>query len=108
MFRYGEHDFDLDYLSWGFHDEKTQIEEAQSVLDILKPARSLRILDIACGVGTHGIYWARQGHGVTGVDISETFINRARQSAERQGMDVEFIVGDIRNLSYQNEFEFIL
>ena len=78
MFRYGEADFDSDYLKWGFHDKDTQINEARSVLKLLDVKGPLRILDLACGTGRHAIYWAEQGHRVTGVDISETFIRIAK------------------------------
>ena len=78
MHRYGEGDFDKDYLRWGFHDAETQAKEAESILRIAGTDRRLRILDLACGTGLHAAHWAKQGHTVTGVDLSETFIAQAR------------------------------
>ncbi len=52
MFRYGEKNFDLDYMKWGFHDKETQINEAKSILNILKPKKKLKILDLGCGLVT--------------------------------------------------------
>ena len=105
MFRYGERDFDLDYMNWGFHDKNTQIEEAQSILKIVKPKTPARILDLACGIGTHTVHWAKQGHRVTGVDISETFISRARETAIEERVNVEFFVKDINTLGYEGQFD---
>lgn len=106
-FRYGDPEFDADYLKWGFHDRETQIREAESVPRILRPGGPVRILDLACGIGTHAIHWARQGHRVTGVDLSETFIREARAAAGREGVEVEFLVQDIRDLDCEAEHELV-
>ena len=107
MFRYGDHDFDSDYLNWGFHNQHTQIQEAQSILNILGPKSSLKILDLACGIGTHAIYWAKQDHQVVAVDISEKFITTAKETASREVADAQFVVGDIAELDYREEFDLI-
>ncbi len=107
MCRYGEADFDSDYVNWGFHDAETQIREAESVLSIVKPGDPLRVLDLACGLGTHAVYWARQGHKVTGVDLSQTFVDKARQLADREGVDLELHVQDIRTLTWREEFDLV-
>lgn len=97
--RYGEADFDRGYLTWGFHDRQTQRQEAESVLRLIPSDRPLRILDLACGIGTHVIEWARRGHQVMGVDLSETFIAEARKSASAAEVKACFAVGDIRRLT---------
>jgi SAM-dependent methyltransferase len=107
MHRYGEPDFDRKYLEWGLHDPATQIEEAKSVLAIVGAERPLRILDLACGVGTHAIWWAKQGHCVTAVDLSEVFVSRGRQTATCEGVTVDFRVGDIRTLPYHGQFDLV-
>jgi SAM-dependent methyltransferase len=107
MFRYGEADFDAGYLQWGFHDRETQVREAESVLAILKPASPLRILDLACGIGAHAIHWATRGHAVTGVDLSETFVGRARLAAAKAGVPAELLVADVRELGYDGQFDLV-
>ena len=57
-----------------------------------------RVLDLACGVGRHSIELAKLGYRVTGVDISPAFIERARELAAEAGVDVEFVVGDGRDV----------
>lgn len=103
MHRYGEPDFDTEYMNWGFPDNKTQTEEAESVLRLVDGRGPQRILDLACGIGTHAINWAQHGHSVLGVDISETFVKRARETAA--GIHgVTFVVSDIRSLELATEF----
>ena len=98
MHRYGEPDFDREYLEWGFHDPETQIREAASILRIVRAQHPLHILDLACGTGTHAVHWAEQGHRVTAIDLSETFIAEARKRAAERGVEVDFRVCDITTL----------
>jgi len=107
MTRYGEADFDADYLQWGFHDPETQLREAESVLRIVGGEGRLRILDLACGTGVHAIHWAKQGHTVTGVDLSETFIALAREWASQERVSAEFIVSDIRNFTCRETYDVV-
>jgi SAM-dependent methyltransferase len=107
MHRYGEADFDKDYLRWGFHDAETQAKEAESILRIAGTDRRLRILDLACGTGLHAIHWAKQGHAVTGVDLSETFIAQAQARVLREGVSVDFIVSDIRDLVCHKTYDVV-
>ena len=57
-----------------------------------------RVLDLACGVGRHSIELGKLGYRVAGVDISPVFIERARELADEAGVDVEFVVGDVRSV----------
>lgn len=105
MFRYGEADWDEDYLRWGFHDESTQLEEAESILHLVDGGTPLRILDIACGTGVHAVHWAEHGHAVTAVDISETFVAEGASRARDQNVSVTYVVEDIHNLTFENAFD---
>jgi SAM-dependent methyltransferase len=107
MHRYGEPDFDRDYLTWGFHDPDTQAQEAASILRIIQPRCPLKILDLACGIGTHAIYWAEQGHKVTAVDLSETFIAEAKRQAHSRAVEVDFQVCDIIALDQKSAFDVV-
>ena len=88
MHRYGEADFDKEYMNWGLHDRETQAREAESLSQLLD--KECGILDLACGIGAHAIHWAKRGHAVTAVDLSETLIGKAREMAAGEGVDVEF------------------
>lgn len=57
------------------------------------------LVDLGCGSGEHSLAAARRGWTVTGVDASAVAIDKARRSAEGAGLDVRFVVGDVRRLS---------
>lgn len=63
------------------------------------PARPLRILDCACGIGTQSLGLALRGHALLGVDLSEGAIRRARREAQQWGLSIQFEVADMRALS---------
>lgn len=70
--------------------------------------RTMRILDIGCGTGRHAIELAKRGYRVTGVDLSEDQLNRARLKAEAAGVSVTFLHADARLLPFMQEFEGVL
>ncbi|HEX7713515.1 MAG TPA: class I SAM-dependent methyltransferase [Bacillota bacterium] len=67
-----------------------------------------RVLDLACGYGRHALSLARKGYSVVGVDITKDFIDDARKEAKSASLAIDFIQADIRELSYQNEFDAVL
>lgn len=54
-----------------------------------------RVIDFACGEGINSIYLAGLGCQVTGIDIAEDAIKKARELASAEGVSVDFNVGDI-------------
>jgi SAM-dependent methyltransferase len=57
----------------------------------LKPGLAL---DVGCGEGADAIWLARSGWTVTGIDVSDVALSRAREAAERAGAAIEWIRGD--------------
>jgi SAM-dependent methyltransferase len=53
------------------------------------------VLDAGCGTGEHALMLAAKGARVTGVDLSETAIRRAREKAETRNLSATFQAGDI-------------
>ncbi len=67
--------------------------------------RAMKILDIGCGTGRHAIELARRGYAVTGVDLSESMLSRARTRAAAAGVRVAFEQGDARALRFRGDFD---
>lgn len=67
--------------------------------------KSLKIIDIGCGTGRHAIELTKRGYNVTGVDLSEDQIKRAREKAKEAGVTIDFQIQDARNLSFDSEFD---
>jgi 2-polyprenyl-3-methyl-5-hydroxy-6-metoxy-1,4-benzoquinol methylase len=63
------------------------------------------ILDIGCGTGRHSIELARRGYTVTGIDLSESQLARAREKARQQNLDIDFREHDARDLPFSNQFD---
>jgi SAM-dependent methyltransferase len=53
------------------------------------------VLDVGCGSGEHALLAATIGLEVTGIDISQVVIERARAKARQRGLSAEFIAGDV-------------
>jgi cyclopropane fatty-acyl-phospholipid synthase-like methyltransferase len=66
------------------------------------------ILDVACGWGRHSLALARAGYRVTGMDLSETLLRHARARAEREGVRVEWLRADMREIPYRGRFDAVL
>ncbi|TFH47269.1 MAG: class I SAM-dependent methyltransferase [Bacteroidia bacterium] len=71
----------------------------------LNSDRSLKILDVGCGTGRHSVELARRGYNITGIDLSETQLERAREKAGMHNLTVDFRKEDARNLPFKNEFD---
>jgi len=64
-----------------------------------------KVLDIGCQYGVFSFYLARKGASVTGMDISQRWIERCRREArEKYGhLDLSFLVGDAQELPFDDE-----
>lgn len=57
-----------------------------------------RALDLGCGSAIWGVHLAERGWQVTGVDIVEPALRRARDRIARAGVDVSLVRGDVTAL----------
>jgi len=64
-----------------------------------------KILDLCCGVGRVSCEFAHMGFSVTGVDITECFLNAAKEDAKYEDLDIEFIHCDSREFIRKNCFD---
>jgi len=67
--------------------------------------KSLKILDVGCGTGRHSIELSKRGYSITGIDLSEAMLEKAREKAKAQNLDIEFLKQDARKLAFQNDFD---
>ena len=71
----------------------------------LEHDRAKTILDIGYGTGRHSIELAKRGYQVTGVDLSEGQLARAREKAAAAGVSVDFRQCDARELDFVDAFD---
>jgi len=55
-----------------------------------------KVLDLCCGLGRISSELARMGFAVTGVDITESFLNVAKEDAKYENLNIEYIKSDAR------------
>jgi tellurite methyltransferase len=67
-----------------------------------------KALDIACGEGRNSIFLARNGFAVTGMDISEEGLAKAKQWAKAEGLDVTFRCIDLEAFAFSESYDLII
>ena len=95
---------DIKNHSW-VEDTKQQIDFIIKTLDLRKDQR---ILDLACGFGRHSLELSRRGFQVVGADITKDYITDAENTAKKEGLSARFILSDIRDLKFNQEFDVVL
>ncbi|HWE30135.1 MAG TPA: class I SAM-dependent methyltransferase, partial [Polyangia bacterium] len=98
--------FDDDYLrTLPFLTPRQTEREAQFVGESLGIPAGGALLDLACGYGRHAMELAAKSYKVTGLDLSLPLLIRAADAARRVGVNVNFIHGDMREMTFENEFD---
>ncbi len=82
--------------------------EIDRALTMLRPQGGERVLDLGCGTGRHSLELVRRGFSVVGVEIGAELVEIARREAEAQGLEAEFVEGDLRQLDYEADFDIVL
>ena len=92
--------FEYDQLGFGNSDE------LRFYLSYVPSPRG-KVLELACGTGRLTIPIAQAGHEVTGIDLSDPMLDRARTKAVAAGLSPTFLNADIRNFSVPGQFDLI-
>lgn len=85
-----------------FEWDRQLVAFIEQVCQLTPPAR---ILDLGCGGGDQAKVFAQKGYAVVGIDIAPPLIEFARQQFEEEGLCGTFIVGDMRAIDYDAEFD---
>jgi SAM-dependent methyltransferase len=83
--------------------------EAESFIARIHLKPGMKVLDVACGTGNQSIPAARTGAQITGLDIAPNLLEQARERAQQENLNIEFIEGDAENLPYPaGQFDVVL
>lgn len=87
--------------------ERTE-EEVAFIVERLGLPPGSKVLDLCCGHGRHSIPLAQRGYQVTGLDLSEVFLEKARADAEQAGVQVRWVHSDMRQVPFEAEFDAVI
>ncbi len=88
---------------WGLRPNDLAFE----VLRRFYPTKPMRLLEIGCGEGRDAVFFARNGFQVTAFDLAESGLEKARQLAERQHVEVNFFCADLLQFRVEEPFDLI-
>ena len=107
------HEDDFFWQTWGplmftakrIADATEEVTRIIKLLDI-KPGAS--VLDLGCGIGRISLEFARRGFLVTGVDRTTSYLEQARQQAEKEKLNIEFVHADMRAFVRPDAFDSVV
>lgn len=101
--------FGQDYVDvYAHRSEKEAIEFINTLEKILSLKPEQKILDLCCGTGRYSMALAKRGYLVTGLDLSTRLIDFAEKRSKELGVNVDFIVSDMRDIPFSDYFDGIL
>lgn len=93
----------------GQYDKESFTKGTKGEVDFIEKEigydKSARILDVGCGTGRHSLELSRRGYQVTGLDISESMLSKARRSAKTENLNVEFLKKDARGFNFGSRYD---
>jgi SAM-dependent methyltransferase len=107
------HEDDSLWETWGplmFTPQKIAdaVEEVTKIIKLLNIQPGSSILDLCCGIGRHSLELARRGYQVTGVDRTRGYLDKARKQSKEEGLNIEFVQGDMRLFSRPDAFNNVI
>ena len=87
------------YETYGqeFTSDQTRID-VDGVVALLGLTPGIHVLDLCCGFGRHSLELARRGFQVTGLDLSPDLLRHARETADAEGLAVNWVQSDMRDI----------
>ncbi|MER8570360.1 class I SAM-dependent methyltransferase [Mesorhizobium sp. M0924] len=99
--------FTEDYFHFGdvINPPETSDRQAGVIWDLLYLEQGRSVLELGCGYGRITNRLAEKGARVTGLDISPALLQKAKADAARRGVNVEYVLGDMRSLPWRDRFD---
>lgn len=65
------------------------------------------VLELCCGTGRITLPLRKSGIDITGLDFTPSMLKRAREKSQEQGLDCNFLEGDMRDFELDQKFDLI-
>ncbi|OHA84152.1 MAG: hypothetical protein A2937_01120 [Candidatus Yonathbacteria bacterium RIFCSPLOWO2_01_FULL_47_33b] len=106
--QYAGHDLNITMQNKIKIGEIEILKPRQIVYDILKYKDSGTVLDMGAGFGRHSLFLAYKGFQVTAVEIEDDRLKRLRSQAEKLGVNIHTIQGDVADFVPKEKYDVIL
>ena len=73
------------------------------IVKYLNEAGAKKILDMSCGTGAQCIELSLAGYNVTATDLSDPMLEKAREKAKLNNVDIEFKQADMKSVSVEKQ-----
>ena len=83
-------------------------EQVKQAIKLSGMRKGNKVLDLCCGIGRHSLELARKRFKVVGVDLTEQYLNKARQQARAEGLNVQFVRDDMRRFCQLDYFDTVI
>jgi ubiquinone/menaquinone biosynthesis C-methylase UbiE len=83
-------------------------QEIDHVVELLSLQSGDKVLDLCCGVGRHSLELARRGFEATGLDRTQSYLERAQTKAQDENLKVDFVLCDARRFCAIEEFDAVI
>lgn len=103
---------EVDFWS-GLHDflfshvltPEAAVSEIEQIIVRLGLEEHASVLDLCCGPGRHSLELARRGYAVTGVDLTQIYLDKLQAQAAEQNLAIEVVQADMRQFRRPGAFD---
>lgn len=82
---------------------KHNVGVVERVVETAEISADMRVLDVACGTGNATRPAARTGAQVTGLDLTPSLLETAREQAKAENLEITWIEGDAEQLPFDDD-----
>jgi SAM-dependent methyltransferase len=93
--------------AYQFNEQRAR-QEAGFVLSALDLKAGQHVLDLCCGQGRHAVKLAAAGCAVTGLDLSQKYLDLAQAGARDAGVELETVRADMREIPFEGRFDAVV
>lgn len=88
---------------WGVEPNHTCYE----IMKLKPPVKAYRVLDIGCGEGKDAVFFAKCGYRVSAFDLAESGLEKARDLARLNQVEIDFFQADMNTYEPEGMFDII-
>lgn len=98
-----EEKYRKDEYYWGIVPNRLCYE----IMKLRPPVKPYRVLDIGCGEGKDAVFLAKNGYAVTAFDIADAGIEKAKELARRNHVEIDFFQANVNEYMPDTAFDIV-